>query len=501
MDFWATDDSSSWQEEPWSQKLHKTLFTYHEKQTMKKVKKADLETQSIKVKRRQHTEEDRDDEQEGVSKKKKKKGNVRFGPENGDDDGGVQNLGGTERTEQLQPNKSKTALKHTKPVKQKSDIPSTEVNKIDNASPHSEEVKAKKRKRKPRNNKFKDQTLSTEAMKSTASVDTVESQNTEVIGSCLESSDPKLSGKERRKLRRKLAKQQLRAAKQEQAKITKKKISDDSKKNKVKKSMEQPCEEDSEPKGKDEDDVPVIRSNGDVSSNLILANTRRKTQMKPDVSLKSQMESQLKSSQFRFLNEQLYKVTGDKAKEMFASDSTAFLTYHEGFTQQVTQWPSNPVDIIIDALKKRPASLVIGDFGCGDAKIARSVKQKVHSFDLYPINQHVTVCDTKKVPLKDCVLDIAVFCLSLMGTNWMDYVNEANRVLKTGGLLKVAEVASRFTSPASFLSVMKSLGFQLKTKDVSNKMFYLFDFKKKQVVTSIPAVKGPILKPCLYKKR
>ena len=45
----------------------------------------------------------------------------------------------------------------------------------------------------------------------------------------------------------------------------------------------------------------------------------------------------------------------------------------------------------------RPASLVVGDFGCGDAKIARSVKQKVHSFDLYPMNKHVTVCDTKKV--------------------------------------------------------------------------------------------------------
>ena len=45
----------------------------------------------------------------------------------------------------------------------------------------------------------------------------------------------------------------------------------------------------------------------------------------------------------------------------------------------------------------RPASLVVGDFGCGDAKIARSVKQKVHSFDLHSINKHVTVCDTKKV--------------------------------------------------------------------------------------------------------
>ena len=37
-----------------------------------------------------------------------------------------------------------------------------------------------------------------------------------------------------------------------------------------------------------------------------------------------------------------------------------------------------------------------------------------------------------QVPLDGESLDVAVFCLSLMGTNWIDYVKEANRVLKTG---------------------------------------------------------------------
>lgn len=45
----------------------------------------------------------------------------------------------------------------------------------------------------------------------------------------------------------------------------------------------------------------------------------------------------------------------------------------------------------------RPRNLVVADFGCGDAKLARSVPNKVHSFDLVALNDHVTVCEMSKV--------------------------------------------------------------------------------------------------------
>jgi len=40
---------------------------------------------------------------------------------------------------------------------------------------------------------------------------------------------------------------------------------------------------------------------------------------------------------------------------------------------------------------------VVADFGCGDAKIARSVASIVHSFDLVALNEHVTACDMAHV--------------------------------------------------------------------------------------------------------
>jgi len=45
----------------------------------------------------------------------------------------------------------------------------------------------------------------------------------------------------------------------------------------------------------------------------------------------------------------------------------------------------------------RPTNLVVVDFGCGNAKIARSVANKVYSFDLVAANDHVQVADMKNV--------------------------------------------------------------------------------------------------------
>lgn len=75
---------------------------------------------------------------------------------------------------------------------------------------------------------------------------------------------------------------------------------------------------------------------------------------------------------------------------------------------------------------------MIADFGCGEAELAKSVKQKVHSFDLVAANDSVTACDMAHVPLTNASVDVAVFCLSLMGTNLQDYIVEANRILKIG---------------------------------------------------------------------
>ncbi|KAM6140419.1 ribosomal RNA-processing protein 8 [Pterocles gutturalis] len=216
--------------------------------------------------------------------------------------------------------------------------------------------------------------------------------------------------------------------------------------------------------------------------------------------LRARMEERLLGARFRFLNEQLYTCSSRDAAELFRADPEAFRLYHRGFARQVARWPENPVARIARSLRRRPASLVVADFGCGDCALAASVRNTVHCFDLVPLSPHVTVCDMAQVPLADASVDVAVFCLALMGTNLQEILEEANRVLKTRGTLMVAEVASRFEDMRAFLSAMAQLGFKSVSKDLSSSYFYLLEFTKTGPPRGRP-VPGLHLRPCLYKRR
>ena len=65
-------------------------------------------------------------------------------------------------------------------------------------------------------------------------------------------------------------------------------------------------------------------------------------------------------------------------------------------------------------------------------------------FFLVSLAPGVVQCDMSRVPLKNESVDVVVFCLSLMGTNIKDFLQEAARILKHQGILKIAELESRF---------------------------------------------------------
>ncbi|VDM93398.1 unnamed protein product, partial [Litomosoides sigmodontis] len=168
------------------------------------------------------------------------------------------------------------------------------------------------------------------------------------------------------------------------------------------------------------------------------------------------------------------------------------------------KWPCKPVHIIIQWIKSLKCDgLVIADLGCGNATLAEKLSHiaTVHSFDLVAVNERITACDMSTVPLHNESVDIAVFCLSLMGTNLNEYLREANRILKKGGFLKIAEVASRFISLKQFVHAVTKMGFDITGKTMkANGYFMILEFiKTGRVMQKRPF--GLKLKPCLYKKR
>ncbi|KWU47073.1 hypothetical protein RHOSPDRAFT_24175 [Rhodotorula sp. JG-1b] len=264
-------------------------------------------------------------------------------------------------------------------------------------------------------------------------------------------------------------------------------------------------------------------------------------------SVQDKLRAQLAGGKFRMLNEQLYTTSGDDAHRLMKEDG-AFDDYHIGFRSQAATWPVHPLALIAQSLlTDLPPNSLIADFGCGDAALARTLcppsssstspstisqlppipslkvpakaakmKQlKVVSFDLVSQSSYVVEAECSSVPLPGGVaggevVDAVVCCLSLMGTDWIRMLREARRVLKEGGVLKIAEVSSRFTSFDDFVKLVKELGFSLANRDESNTHFVLFDFVKQagsdatehpNKVTEHDRKAATLLNPCIYKRR
>ncbi|KAK9390049.1 methyltransferase-domain-containing protein [Lipomyces mesembrius] len=276
--------------------------------------------------------------------------------------------------------------------------------------------------------------------------------------------------------------------------------------------------------------------------------------------LQQKMKEKLAGSRFRWINEKLYTVASNEAKNLLKDQPELYREYHEGFRRQIQSWPENPVNNYIERVKELSKSRLpppkglprdkdgtsyIADMGCGDATLSLQVSSQysgngskkqtrhggtkivVHSFDLSKTNERVTVADIKNVPLPNASVHIVVFCLALMGTNFLDFIKEANRILKPKGQLWISEIKSRFSDNdgANFINAIKAHGFVHAETDTSNLMFIRFDFFKPlserqeaSVSADTPAKKKlkfidnkpeddekksnePLLKPCLYKKR
>ena len=91
-----------------------------------------------------------------------------------------------------------------------------------------------------------------------------------------------------------------------------------------------------------------------------------------------------------------------------------------------------------------------------------------------------------------------------MGTNFPDFLVEANRVIKPGGTLFVAEVLSRFQDVNQFVKMIrKQVGFKALKVTKLKDFFYVMIFQRSETATELKRSEdfSAQLKPCMYKKR
>ncbi|XP_042432903.1 ribosomal RNA-processing protein 8-like [Zingiber officinale] len=129
----------------------------------------------------------------------------------------------------------------------------------------------------------------------------------------------------------------------------------------------------------------------------------KRRKVEPSSNSKSQlgflekMRMRLSGGHFRMLNEKLYTCNGTEAFNLFKDDPQLFNVYHAGYQEQMLHWPQQPVNTIIKWLKSHSSSLTVADFGCGNATLARNVKNKVFSIDLVSNDPSVIACDMAHV--------------------------------------------------------------------------------------------------------
>jgi superfamily II DNA or RNA helicase len=168
----------------------------------------------------------------------------------------------------------------------------------------------------------------------------------------------------------------------------------------------------------------------------------------------------------------------ETTSKRLAGDPQEWQQYHHLYREARKEWALVPYEEFIRWAEKR-SGYSIGDFGCGEALVSKSLAgaHTVHSFDHVAINSEVVACDMAKVPLDGESLDVALYCLSLMGTNVTDYLREAYRVLKLDGHLHIWEPTSRFGDLTAFKASLKALGFDL-VSEVSEWKFTHFHLLK-----------------------
>lgn len=166
--------------------------------------------------------------------------------------------------------------------------------------------------------------------------------------------------------------------------------------------------------------------------------------------------------------------------EYFTSNPNKWKEYHKIREENKKSWTEDPLDVIAEKLNKN-TNQTIADLGCGMNQLKNKVKgfSKWYSFDHYSDDDTVIKADISNLEeyLCDNTIDSAVFCMSLWGTNYMDYIKEAYRYMKLGGIMYVVEPKDK-VNQAELIGGATQFGFEIISIEFERNGKTYLEFKK-----------------------
>jgi hypothetical protein len=163
-------------------------------------------------------------------------------------------------------------------------------------------------------------------------------------------------------------------------------------------------------------------------------------------------------------------------------NSQEWYDYHEARAELKRE---DPLNVIIEDLKKYPSERKVADLGCGWdirrnvvklAEVLRGI-HRVKSYDHIAPDGSITTCDMAHVPIENGYFDNAVYCLSMMGQNCEDYFIEANRILKFDCPVHI--MVPSYWIPKDFKYALAAFGFRnVEIKEIDGQFTYVTAYKK-----------------------
>lgn len=168
----------------------------------------------------------------------------------------------------------------------------------------------------------------------------------------------------------------------------------------------------------------------------------------------------------------------ENTQSRLKADPSEWYYYHSLYAEKRKEWSEIPYIEIAKKIKERP-EWVVADMGCGENLLSKELTNKVHAFDYVAIDKDVIACDMSSVSLNSNEVDAVVFCLSLMGSNYLDYLKEAFRIIKPYGNLFICEPKKKIDNRIEeFKKDIESVGFKIiEVNSQSSKFIYFQGIK------------------------
>jgi superfamily II DNA or RNA helicase len=183
-----------------------------------------------------------------------------------------------------------------------------------------------------------------------------------------------------------------------------------------------------------------------------------KDMSKPEIKPKKTEGETKEQKQQRVQNQlsqlhQEYKIkNSENLNNYFKEHPEKWVEYHKIAKDNDESYPKEeiPRNKMINYLENLPGKKekIIADLGCGFAEINQHFQEhqrfKFHNFDHHSDNELVISKDIKNTELEDYSIDIAILSLAMWGSNCKEYLEEAYRILDTGGTLLISEPYKRW---------------------------------------------------------